>query len=102
MAGALVNFVPHALKEVDHITGLGSCHLLVWTDKSSSEDEREQTQEEDDEHEQTWEGDDECIPPPLLEDNECEEMKALWESNPEAPPGNEMCGWGGTEPERGL
>ena len=88
MVGALANFVPHAPKEVDHIAGLGSHRLLAWTDKSSSDDEHEQTQEddeheqtqeEDDEHEQMQEEDDELIPPPLLEDNEREEMEGQWE-----------------------
>ena len=55
MAGALVNFVPHAPKEADHIVGLGTRHLLAWTDESSLDDEREQMQE-DDEIEQIQEG----------------------------------------------
>ena len=82
MTVALVNFVPHAPQEADHITELGTHRLLAWTDKSSSEDEHkgmqeeddecEQMQEEDDECKQMQEGDDEHIPPPLLEDNEHE------------------------------
>ena len=65
MAVALVNFVPHACQEADRIAELGTCHLLAWTDESSSKDEGEEMQEEDDMHKQTQEGDDEHIPPPL-------------------------------------
>ena len=56
-------------------------------------------QEEDDAHEQMQEGDDKHIPPPLLEDNEREEVKGWGESNPKAPPGNETCRHGEGEPE---
>ena len=77
MVVALANFVPRTGQEADHIAELGTCRL-AWTDDSSSEEEGEKTQEEDDAHEQTQEEDDthkqmqedECIPPPLLEDNE--------------------------------
>ena len=75
MAVALVNFLPHAGQEVDHITELRTRHLLAWTDESSLEDQGEEMQEEDDTHEQMQEGDDKHIPPPLLEDNECEEVE---------------------------
>ena len=88
MAVALVNFVPRAGQEADHITELGA-RRLAWTDDSSSEEEGEEmqeeddtceemqeeddthdeTQEEDDVHKETWEAD-EHIPPPHLEDNE--------------------------------
>ena len=48
------------------------------------------------------EEDDECIPPPLLEDNEHEEMEGWGESNPEVPPGDEMHGRDEAEPEMEL
>ena len=91
MAVTLANFVPHASQEADHIAELGTRHL-AWTDESSLEEEGEEMQEEDDE----------CIPPPLLEDNEREEVEGRGESNPEAPPGDEMHGWGEAEPEMEL
>ena len=89
MVVALVNFVPCATQEADRITELGTCHLLAWTDDSSLEDEREQTQEEDNEREQTQE-----------EDDEHGEMEGRGESNPEVLPGDEMCGWGEAKPGR--
>ena len=92
MAVALAKFVPSAHQEADCITELGTCHLLAWTDESSLENEGEETQEEEDE----------CIPPPLLEDNECGQVEGWGESNPEAPPGNEKRGWGEAEPEMEL
>ena len=72
MAVTLGNFVPCASQEADRIAQLGT-RRLAWTDDSSSE-EGEVTQEEDDAHEQAQEGD-ECIPPPLLEDNEHGEVE---------------------------
>ena len=74
MPVALANFVPHTSQETDRITELGTCHL-AWTDESSLEEEGEEMQEEDDMHEQMQEEDDECIPQPLLEDNEHEEVE---------------------------
>ena len=59
-------------------------------------------QEEDDVHKQMQEGDDEHIPPPLLEDNECKEVKGRGESNPKTPPGNESRGRGEAKPEMEL
>ena len=92
MVVALANFVPRTHQEADHIAELGTHHLLAWTDEFSSEDECEEMQEENDEH----------IPPPLLEDNECEEVEGWGKSNPEAPPGNETHGWGEAKPEMKL
>ena len=99
MAVTSANFVPYASQRADRIAELGTRHLLAWTDKSSSEDQGEEMQEEDDVHKQMQEGDDKGIPPPLLEDNECEEVKGWGESNPEVPPGDEMRGHGEAEPE---
>ena len=91
MAVVLVNFVPHTGQEADRIAELETRHL-AWTDESPLEEEGKEMQEEDDVHEQTQEGDDEHIPPPLLEENECEEVEGRGESNPEVPPGDEMHG----------
>ena len=99
IAVTLANFVPHASQEADRIVELGTHCLLAWTDESSSEDQGKEMQEEDDVHEQTQEGDDERIPPPLLEDNEHEEVEGWGESNPEALPGDETCGHGEDKPE---
>ena len=99
MAVTLANFVPHTPQEADRIAELRTHRLLAWTDESSSEDEHEGMQEEDDERKQMQEGDDERIPPPLLEDNEHEEMEGWGESNPKVPPGDETCRWGKAEPE---
>ena len=98
MVVVLANYVPRASQEVDHIRELGTHCLLAWTDESSSEDQGEEMQEEDDTHEQMQEGDDECIPPPLLEDNEHEEVEGWGKSNPEALPGDEMHGHGKAKP----
>ena len=87
MAVVLANFVPCAPQEADHITELRTCCLLSWTDNSSTEEEDEQTQEEDVE----------------LEGNkpEGDERKEIgWvESNPKAPPSDEMHRQGETKPE---
>ena len=99
MAVTLANFVPRTGQEADHIAKLRTHRLLAWTDESSSEDQGKEMQEEDDAHEQTQAGDDECIPRPLLEDNEHEEVEGWGESNLEALPGNETCGLGEAEPE---
>ena len=52
-AMALVNYVPHISQEVACIAGLGACHLMSWSDDSSSQEdeEEEDEQEEGDEHE---------------------------------------------------
>ena len=98
MVVVLANFVPCTGQEVDRIAELRTHHLLAWTDESSLEDQGEETQE-DDAHEQMQEGDDEHILPPLLEDNDCEEVEGRGESNPEAPSGDEMCRRGEADPE---
>ena len=97
MAVALANFVPHAGQEADRIGELGTCRL-AWTDDSSLEEEGKEMQGEDDALKQMQEGDDKHIPPPLLED-EHEEVEGQGESNPEAPPGDEMRRWGEAKPE---
>ena len=99
---AVTNFVPCTHQEADRIAEFRTHRLLSWTDESSLEDKCEETQEEDDMHEQMQEGDDEHIPPPFLEDNEHEEVEGQGESNPEAPPGDEMHGRGKAEPEMEL
>ena len=83
MAVVLVNFVPHAPQEADHIMELRTCCLLAWTDDSSEEEEGEQMQEEGDEQ----------------EENEGEEVEGWGESNPEVPPSDEMHGQGKAEPQ---
>ena len=47
MVVTLVNFVLCISQEADCITELETCHLLGWTDDSSSEEEDKQMQEED-------------------------------------------------------
>ena len=90
MAVALVNFVPCAPQEVDHIAELGTCHLLAWTDESSSEEEGEQMQEE--EGEQMQEERDE------LEEDKGEEVEGWGQSNPKVPPSNKMHRQGEAKP----
>ena len=84
MVVALANFVPHAPQEADHITELRTCHLLAWTDASSSEEEGEQMQEEGDEP----------------KEDEHEEVEGCGESNLKAPPGDETCRQSEAELER--
>ena len=83
MVVALANFVPHTPQEADRIMELGTCHLLAWTDDSFSEEEGEQMQEEGDEP----------------KEDERKEVEGWGESNPKAPPGDEMLRWGEAEPE---
>ena len=87
MAVTLANFVPCTPHEADHIAELGICHLLAWTDSSSSEDDEEPAQEED--GEQAWEEDGEQV---LEEDDEHEEMEGQGKSNPKVLPHNGMHG----------
>ena len=82
MAVALVNFVPCAPQEVDHIAELGTCCLLAWTYDSSSEEEGEQMQEEGDEP----------------EEDKGKEVEGRGESNPEVPPSDETCEQGEAKP----
>ena len=82
MVVVLANFVPCASQEADHITELGTRHLLAWTDYSSLEEEGEQMHEEGDEPE---------------EDEH--EVEGWGESNPKVPPGDETHGWGKAKPE---
>ena len=95
MVVTLANFVPHTPCEADRITELGTCHLLAWTDDSSSEDDDEQAQEDDDE--QVWEEDDKQM---QEEDDEHKEMEERGELKPQVPPHNEMRGW--DEAEQGM
>ena len=49
-AVALANYVPCISQEVAHIAGLRTCHLVSWSNNSSSEEENDgQVEEEDDE-----------------------------------------------------
>ena len=95
MVVTLANFAPHTSREADHITELGTCHLLAWTDDSSSEDDDEQAQEDDDE--QVWEEDDKQM---QEEDDEHKETEERGESKPQVPPHNEM--HGRDEAEQGM
>ena len=82
MAVMMANFVPHTPQEADHITELRMHCLLAWTDSSEEEEEGKQMQEEGDEP----------------EEDEGEEVEGWGESNPEAPPSDEMCGQGEAKP----
>ena len=70
---ALVNFVPRIPQEADRLAELGACHLVGWTNDSSSEEaDDELTEEEDDkpeghEHEETG-GQEEADPESMLEE----------------------------------
>ena len=50
-AVALANYVPCISQEAAHIAGLGTRHLVSWSNSSSLEEEDEQTEEEDGEQE---------------------------------------------------
>ena len=76
-AVALANYMPHIPQEVDCIADLGACHLMVWPDDSSSEEEDdEQTEEEDGEQE----GDE-------PEGDEHDKAEGQGEADPELPSG---------------
>ena len=47
-AMALANYVPRISQEVAHIAGLGTRHLMSWSDNSSSEEEDNEQMEEED------------------------------------------------------
>ena len=86
MAVTLANFVPCAPQEADRIAELWTHCLLAWTDDSSEEEEGKQMQDEGDKP----------------EEDEPKEVEGQGESNPKAPPGDEMRGWGEAEPEMEL
>ena len=83
MVVALANFVPCAPQEADRIAELGTRCLLAWTNDSLEEEEGEQTEEEGDEP----------------EEDKGKEVEEWGESNPEAPPSDEMHGQGKAEPQ---
>ena len=88
-AVVLANYVPCVPLEADCIAELGACHLVVWSDDSSSEEEDdEQTQEEDGEPE----GD-------KPEGDEHKEAEGRGEADPESPPSGTALEQGKTELE---